>query len=144
MFKIVDPVSGAGIGSVGFWTKDWREEQVYEVGWMGVPEFQGRGLAVAATTPAIELAKQARLRAVRGVRVRISQAAPHALQRLAPGPARLRLSARPPARSGRVAHERIRAPRPAESAIALATFRIRRVGGLSVAPGSGEQPRGVG
>ena len=38
MFKIVDPVSGAGIGSVGFWTKDWRKEQVYEVGRMGVPE----------------------------------------------------------------------------------------------------------
>src|SRR5947209_20525304 len=59
MFKIVDVASGAGAGSVGFWTKEWREEQVYEVGWMVVPEHQGRGIAVAATAQAIGLAKRA-------------------------------------------------------------------------------------
>ena len=58
MFKIVDAAGGAGVGSVGFWTKEWREEQVYEVGWMVVPEFQGRGIAVAATAKAIERAKR--------------------------------------------------------------------------------------
>ena len=58
MFKIVDEASSAGVGSVGFWTKEWRGEQVYEVGWMVVPEFQGRGIAVAATAQAIELAKR--------------------------------------------------------------------------------------
>ena len=58
MIKIVDVASGAGVGSVGFWTKGWRDEQVYEVGWMVVPEFQGRGIAVAATARAIELAKR--------------------------------------------------------------------------------------
>jgi RimJ/RimL family protein N-acetyltransferase len=58
MFKIVDAASGAGVGSVGFWTKEWRDEQVYEIGWMVVPEFQGRGIAVAATAQAIELAKR--------------------------------------------------------------------------------------
>ena len=58
MFKIVDVASGAGVGSVGFWTKEWRNEQVYEIGWMVVPEFQGRGIAVAATAQAIELAKR--------------------------------------------------------------------------------------
>jgi RimJ/RimL family protein N-acetyltransferase len=57
MFKIVDVASGAGVGSVGFWMKEWREEEVYEVGWMVVPEFQGRGVAVAATAQAIELAR---------------------------------------------------------------------------------------
>jgi RimJ/RimL family protein N-acetyltransferase len=57
MFKIVDVPSGADVGSVGFWTKEWRDEQVYEVGWMVVPEFQGRGIAVAATAQAIKLAK---------------------------------------------------------------------------------------
>jgi RimJ/RimL family protein N-acetyltransferase len=57
MFKIVDAASGVGVGSVGFWTKAWRDEQVYEVGWMVVPEYQGRGIAVAATTQAIALAK---------------------------------------------------------------------------------------
>jgi RimJ/RimL family protein N-acetyltransferase len=58
MFKIVDATSGAGAGSVGFWTKQWRDGQVYEVGWMVVPEFQGRGVAVAATAQAIEFAKR--------------------------------------------------------------------------------------
>jgi len=58
MFKIVDAPSRSAVGSVGFWTKEWRDEHVYEVGWMVVPEFQGRGIAVAATAQAIELAKQ--------------------------------------------------------------------------------------
>lgn len=58
MFKIVDAASGAGVGSVGFWTKAWRGEQVYEVGWMVVPEFQGRGIAVAATAQAIDVARR--------------------------------------------------------------------------------------
>jgi RimJ/RimL family protein N-acetyltransferase len=57
MFKIVEVASGAGVGSVGFWTKEWRDEQVYEIGWMVVPEFQGRGIAAAATAQAIEHAK---------------------------------------------------------------------------------------
>jgi RimJ/RimL family protein N-acetyltransferase len=59
MFKIVDVTSGDGVGSVGFWTKEWRDEQVYEIGWMVVPESQGRGIAVAATAQAIDLAKRA-------------------------------------------------------------------------------------
>jgi RimJ/RimL family protein N-acetyltransferase len=58
MFKIVDVASGAAVGSVGFWTKEWRDQQVYEVGWMVVAEFQGRGIAVAATARAIELARR--------------------------------------------------------------------------------------
>jgi RimJ/RimL family protein N-acetyltransferase len=58
MFKMVDVASGTGVGSVGFWTKEWRDEQVYEIGWMVVPEFQGHGIAVAATAQAIELAKR--------------------------------------------------------------------------------------
>lgn len=57
MFKMVEPPSGAGVGSVGFWMKEWRGGQVYEVGWMVVPEFQGRGIAVAATRQAIKLAQ---------------------------------------------------------------------------------------
>ena len=58
MLKIVDVASGAGVDSVGFWTKEWRDDQVYEVGWMVVSEFQGRGIAVAATARAIALAKR--------------------------------------------------------------------------------------
>jgi RimJ/RimL family protein N-acetyltransferase len=58
MFRIVDAESGEGVGSVGFWTKEWRGGEVYEVGWMVVPEAQGRGIAVAATRQVIELARR--------------------------------------------------------------------------------------
>jgi RimJ/RimL family protein N-acetyltransferase len=58
MFKVVEVANGADVGSVGFWAKEWREEQIYEIGWGVVPEFQGRGIAVAATAQAVELAKR--------------------------------------------------------------------------------------
>jgi RimJ/RimL family protein N-acetyltransferase len=57
MFKIIDVPTGSGVGSVGFWTKEWHDVLVYEIGWMVVPEFQGRGIAVTATGQAIELAR---------------------------------------------------------------------------------------
>jgi len=57
MFKIVDAASGAGVGSIGYWKKEWRDEEVYEIGWMVVPEFQGRGIAAAATAQAIARAR---------------------------------------------------------------------------------------
>jgi RimJ/RimL family protein N-acetyltransferase len=57
MFRIVDSGSGEGVGSVGYWDKEWRDQQVYEIGWLVVPEFQGRGIASAATTKAIERAR---------------------------------------------------------------------------------------
>jgi RimJ/RimL family protein N-acetyltransferase len=59
MFKIIDTTTGDAVGSVGFWTKEWRNEQVYEIGWMVVPESQGRGIAAVATKQAIVLATQA-------------------------------------------------------------------------------------
>jgi RimJ/RimL family protein N-acetyltransferase len=58
MFKIVDTASSVGVGSVGYWTTQWRDGEVYEIGWMIVPEFQGRGIAVAATAQAVECAKR--------------------------------------------------------------------------------------
>ena len=47
MFRIV--FDGQSVGSVGFWEREWRDEQVYELGWLVVPEFQGRGIAGRAT-----------------------------------------------------------------------------------------------
>ena len=58
MFKIVDPTTGQPVGSVGFWGKEWRDDQVYEIGWSVLPAFQGRGLAVAGTALAIEVARR--------------------------------------------------------------------------------------
>jgi RimJ/RimL family protein N-acetyltransferase len=57
MFKIVDEDTGEPVGSVGYWDKDWRDQEVYETGWSVLPAFQGRGIAVEATTQAIARAK---------------------------------------------------------------------------------------
>ena len=59
MFKIVDVETGEGVGSVGFWDREWRGETVHEVGWSVVPAFQGRGLASAATALVLEKARAA-------------------------------------------------------------------------------------
>jgi RimJ/RimL family protein N-acetyltransferase len=48
-FKIVDAATGEGVGWVGYWERDWRGEQVYEIGWSVLPAFQGGGIAGAAT-----------------------------------------------------------------------------------------------
>jgi RimJ/RimL family protein N-acetyltransferase len=58
MFKVVQVETGAEVGSVGFWAKEWRDQQIYEIGWMVLPAFQRRGIAVAATAQAIELARR--------------------------------------------------------------------------------------
>lgn len=50
MFRIVLESSGETVGSIGFWEREWQGEPVYEAGWGVLPEFQGRGLAVAALT----------------------------------------------------------------------------------------------
>ena len=57
MFKIIHDATGAAVGSVGYWGRDWRGEQVYEMGWSVLPAFQGRGIAAAATGKAIERAR---------------------------------------------------------------------------------------
>jgi RimJ/RimL family protein N-acetyltransferase len=60
MFKIVLAATSEGVGSVGYWEREWRGERVLETGWSVVPEFQGRGIATAATRQAIERARAAR------------------------------------------------------------------------------------
>lgn len=60
MFKIVDRASGEPVGSVGYWERTWRGEQVYEIGWSVLPPFQGRGIARAATAQAIARARSER------------------------------------------------------------------------------------
>lgn len=60
MFKIVDVATGEGVGSVGYWERTWRGEQVYEIGWSVVPAFQGRGVAGIATAQAVAMASSER------------------------------------------------------------------------------------
>ena len=56
-FKIVVEPTGEGAGWVGYWEREWLGEQIYEIGWAVIPEFQGRGIASAATQAAIALAR---------------------------------------------------------------------------------------
>jgi RimJ/RimL family protein N-acetyltransferase len=57
MFKIVDDQSAQAVGSVGYWPRKWKGEEVYETGWAVLPQSQGRGVASAATEQLIELAR---------------------------------------------------------------------------------------
>jgi RimJ/RimL family protein N-acetyltransferase len=60
MFKILDEATDEPAGSVGYWEKDWRGGTVYETGWSVLSEFQGRGIAVAATRLVIDAARAER------------------------------------------------------------------------------------
>ena len=55
MFKIVWSPQAEPVGIIGFWEKTWRGELVCEAGWFVLPEYQGRGIAVAATEALIRL-----------------------------------------------------------------------------------------
>ncbi|HEX8032993.1 MAG TPA: GNAT family N-acetyltransferase [Ktedonobacterales bacterium] len=57
MFKIIVESTGEAVGSVGYWERGWRGEQVYEAGWSVLPAFQGRGIAGMATAQAIARAR---------------------------------------------------------------------------------------
>ena len=48
MFKVVLSHTTDAIGNIGYWDKTWRDELVYETGWMILPEYQGRGYASEA------------------------------------------------------------------------------------------------
>jgi RimJ/RimL family protein N-acetyltransferase len=59
-YAIVEP-GGERIGWVGYWERDWRDQQVWETGWAVVPAFQGRGVASSATGQMLEIARAERL-----------------------------------------------------------------------------------
>jgi len=42
-------------GTVGYWEKEWDGQKVWETGWSVLPEFQGQGIATAATALVIRL-----------------------------------------------------------------------------------------
>lgn len=57
MFAVVLLPEREPAGSVGYWDRTWKGEQVYEMGWGILPAYQGRGLATAAVSQAIESAR---------------------------------------------------------------------------------------
>ncbi|SEO33032.1 GNAT family N-acetyltransferase [Actinacidiphila rubida] len=48
MYAVLLEETGEVAGSIGFWGITWQDEPVFETGWGVLPEFQGRGVAVAA------------------------------------------------------------------------------------------------
>jgi RimJ/RimL family protein N-acetyltransferase len=53
---IIVPGSPDPVGWVGCWDSEWQGQDVYEMGWSVVPEFQGRGLAAGAIRAVLDLA----------------------------------------------------------------------------------------
>src|SRR5438094_8381449 len=41
-------------GTVGYWERDWDGHKEWETGWSVLPEFQGQGIAPAATAEIVE------------------------------------------------------------------------------------------
>jgi RimJ/RimL family protein N-acetyltransferase len=58
MFKIVWGPNREGVGNVGYWRKTWRDQAVYETGWLVLPAYQGHGIATKATRAVIEHARR--------------------------------------------------------------------------------------
>jgi RimJ/RimL family protein N-acetyltransferase len=57
-YRIVDAVTGAGAGWVGFWGSEGLDgAAITEIGWSVAPAFQGRGFASTATALALDLAR---------------------------------------------------------------------------------------
>lgn len=49
MYRIALPGVAEAVGTIGFWERTWQGSEVYETGWAVLAEFQGRGIASAAT-----------------------------------------------------------------------------------------------
>ena len=58
MFRIVLASNTEPVGKIGYWKKNWRDQLVYEMGWMVLPEYQGRGIATKAGEAVIDLLRQ--------------------------------------------------------------------------------------
>jgi len=57
MFVIVLEPEHLGIGSIGYWKREWLDQQVWESGWRILPEHQGKGIATQALKLIIERAR---------------------------------------------------------------------------------------
>jgi RimJ/RimL family protein N-acetyltransferase len=57
MMKIVRGSDGRVAGNIGYWMTTWGDEEIFEIGWSVLPEFQGQGIATDATLLIAELAR---------------------------------------------------------------------------------------
>jgi RimJ/RimL family protein N-acetyltransferase len=58
MFKIILGSDSEGVGSIGYWKRIWRDQAVYEMGWLVLPAFQRQGIATKAGMAAIAHARR--------------------------------------------------------------------------------------
>lgn len=56
-FRIVIPGHPEGVGVVGYWRRDWRDEPVLEAGWSVEAAYRGHGMASAAVVAMLETAR---------------------------------------------------------------------------------------
>jgi RimJ/RimL family protein N-acetyltransferase len=56
-FVIVPEPPGQPAGAIGIWESKFRDEPIHEVGWMVLPELQGRGIAREALGMVIDRAR---------------------------------------------------------------------------------------
>lgn len=56
-FAIVPDPPGAPAGTIGIWESDREEGPIHEIGWMVLPEFQGRGVASEALRMILDRAR---------------------------------------------------------------------------------------
>lgn len=56
-FKIVPHPGLGAAGTIGVWDSSWQGTPIYEIGWMVLPGFQGRGLATEAARLIVERAR---------------------------------------------------------------------------------------
>jgi RimJ/RimL family protein N-acetyltransferase len=56
-FKVTPDPGDEPAGTIGIWPSEFRGAEIYEVGWMLLPAFQGRGLASAALAVLIDRAR---------------------------------------------------------------------------------------
>ena len=55
MFTIL--LNGESVGNIGYWEKNWRDQLIYEMGWLVLPGYQGRGIATNAAIATIQHAR---------------------------------------------------------------------------------------
>ena len=60
IFKIIATDESKAVGSIGYWAKTWRNQQVSEMGWQVLRAYQGRGIATQAGELAIQQARAER------------------------------------------------------------------------------------
>jgi len=56
-YKIVVGEPGEAVGEVGYWEREWGGAPAWEVGWLVLPERQGRGYASAGMSLLLELVR---------------------------------------------------------------------------------------